>query len=132
MRWMTCDAATGPGRYCSAVIVCHLTQKIWFKMRVECLADIALHVPGCRLTQETRVEMPVEDVAGNICRALLGRLRRGIAGGRREMPALSTDQRDRGSASTRPRSSRSLAADRAAATVPLAGSGVHGCRAVRE
>ena len=36
-------------------------------------ADVARkeeHVIGCRLTQETRVVMRVDEVAGNICSAL--------------------------------------------------------------
>jgi hypothetical protein len=34
------------------------------------LADTARHVIGCRLTQETRVQRALDDMAGTICQAL--------------------------------------------------------------
>ena len=41
------------------------------KWRAMGLADTARHVIGCHLTQETRFEMCVDDVADNTCQALL-------------------------------------------------------------
>ena len=38
---------------------------------MDSLAGIARHVTGCRLTQETRVQNTLTDVAGNICLAVL-------------------------------------------------------------
>ena len=46
-------------------------------------ADIARHVIGCRLSQETRVQMRFGDVASNVYQALIcGVVRGAVAGGR--------------------------------------------------
>jgi hypothetical protein len=49
-----------------------LLMNRWFPMRVhhvagKCLADIARHVIGYHMNQETKVKMCVDDVAVNIC-----------------------------------------------------------------
>jgi hypothetical protein len=76
-----------PGRYCSA------HHRMSFNSRhegPECmsvtrralgLADIARHVIGCHVTRETRVQGALDDMASNLCQALIpgGRLGGGSA-----------------------------------------------------